>query len=194
MTHPNAMCVFCGASGRVDARYRVAATRLGTMMGERGVRLIFGGGHVGLMGLLADAVLAAGGEAVGVIPRHLMARELGHANLTALHVVDSMHSRKQKMFELADAFAVLPGGVGTLDETFEIITWKQLGMHDKPIVVVDTGGYWRPLTALIASIIESGFASPATARLFTVVDAVEAVFEAIAAMPAPTVHPDVSRL
>lgn len=194
MAHPSSICVFCGASGRVDTSYRVAAARLGALLGERGIRLVFGGGHVGLMGLMADAALAAGGEVVGVIPRHLMDRELGHDHVTELHVVDSMHSRKQKMFDLADAFAVLPGGIGTLDETFEILTWKQLGMHDKPVVVVDVAGYWRPLHDLIAAVIDAGFASPATGRLFAAVDSVEDVLAALERMPEPTLPADATRL
>ena len=194
MARPKSICVFCGASAGVDPAYRLAASRLGTILGDAGIRAVFGGGHVGMMGLMADAVLAAGGEVVGVIPQHLMDRELGHAELTELHVVDSMHSRKELMFTLADAFVVLPGGVGTLDETFEIITWKQLGMHDKPVVIVDVAGYWRPLAALISGIVAAGFASPATARLFAMVDSVDDVLDALARQPEPAITADARRL
>lgn len=149
------------------------------------MRLVFGGGRVGLMGILADAALAAGGSVTGVIPAHLEKREVQHRELTELLVVGSMHERKHRMFELADAFAVLPGGLGTLDETIEIVTWRQLGLHDKPLVLVNNAGYWKPLLDLIDHAIASGFARPATKRLFTVVESVEEVFAAIEAAAAP---------
>ncbi len=193
MTTVSSICVFCGAASGNDPIHAETARRLGAMMGARGIRLVFGAGHVGLMGVIADAVLAAGGEAVGVIPRHLMARELAHDGLTELLVVDDMHTRKQKMFDLADAIAVLPGGFGTLDETFEVITWKQLGLHDKPIVLVDSGGYWRPFVDLIARISEAGFAHGDRDRLFATVATPEALFELLDAMPEPVIAPDPTR-
>ena len=150
-------------------------------MAERGVRLIFGGGNIGLMGALADAALAAGGSVTGVIPDRLKNRKVAHPDLSELIVVDSMHERKLRMFQLADAFAVLAGGLGTLDEAFEIITWRQLGLHDKPIVLVDEAGYWAPLRRLIDHVVASGFAGPDAARLFTVVERVDDVFAALAA-------------
>ncbi len=145
------------------------------------MRLIFGGGNIGLMGALADAALAAGGSVTGVIPDRLKNREVAHPDLTELIVVDSMHERKLRMFQLADAFVVLAGGLGTLDETFEIITWRQLGLHDKPIVLVDEAGYWTPLLCLIDHVVASGFAGRGVARLFTVVERVDDVFDAFAA-------------
>ena len=163
------------------------------MLAVAGVRLVYGGGHTGLMGALADATLGAGGEVTGVIPGHLVRRELAHEGVR-LEVVDSMHARKQRMFDLADAFAVLSGGVGTLDETFEIITWKQLGMHDKPIVVVDVAGYWRKLDELVAATIEAGFSSPETRTLYRVVPSVDEVLPALAEMPAATLAADSARL
>ena len=169
----------------VDPAHRAAAERLGRLMGERGVRLIFGGGRIGLMGVLADAVLAAGGSAIGVIPGHIDAREIGHRGVTELLVVDTMHARKHKMFELADAFAVLPGGLGTLDEAFEIITWRQLGLHDKPIVLVDVAGYWKPLRGLLEHVVAGGFARPEACRLFTSVERVDDLLDALAAAPPP---------
>ena len=187
------LCVFCGASTGSDEVYRQTAARLGTLIGERGIRMVFGGGRIGLMGVTADAALAAGADVVGVIPEHLMKRELEHKHVTELHVVDSMHSRKQLMFDLADAFAVLPGGVGTLDEAFEVITWKQLGMHDKPILLLDVQGYWRPMTDLVGAIVTAGFANATTANLFTTVTTPEALFEALERMPAPRIVADVSR-
>jgi uncharacterized protein (TIGR00730 family) len=162
------MCVFCGASPGNDPAYAEAGRELGVLMAQRGIRLVFGGGHVGMMGLIADSVLEAGGKAVGVIPEHLLEREVGHDKLTELHVVDTMHSRKQKMFELSDAFAVLPGGIGTLDETFEILTWRQLKLHDKPVVLLSVGGYWRPFQDLVSAIVNAEFASSDIARLFEV--------------------------
>ncbi len=179
------LCVYCGSSAGADPAHREAARRLGRLMAERGVRLIFGGGRVGLMGALADAVLAGGGSVVGVIPDHLEEREVSHPGVTELVVVGGMHERKRRMFELADAFAVLPGGLGTVDETLEIITWRQLGLHDKPIVVVDDGGYWAPLHRLLDHIVERGFAGPETRALYTIVESVDDVFAAIAAAPAP---------
>ncbi len=185
MTDLASLCVYCGSSSRVDSAHREAATRLGGLMAERGVRLIYGGGRIGLMGILADAVLDAGGNVTGVIPAHLEVAEVVHRELTELIVVASMHERKLKMFQLADAFAVLPGGLGTLDETFELITWRQLGLHDKPIVLVDNAGYWAPLRRLIDHLTAAGFAGRETHRLFTVVERVDDVFAA-AATPVAT--------
>ncbi len=187
------MCVFCGAASGADPAYAEAASALGATMAARGVRLVFGGGHVGLMGLVADAVLGAGGEAVGVIPEHLVEREVGHDRLTEMHVVDTMHSRKQKMFDLADAFAVLPGGFGTLDETFEILTWRQLGLHDKPIVLLSANDYWRPLEALVQAIVDAEFAPPAAAGLFAVAETPARLFELIDGMAPPSLTPDSTR-
>ena len=189
-----AICVFCGAADGDRAIHRAGAARLGTLLAEAGVRLVFGGGRAGMMGAMADAALAAGGEVVGVIPRHLMELEHAHPEATEMHVVDSMHSRKQKMFELADGFATLPGGIGTLDETFEIITWKQLGMHDKPIVVVDSDGYWEKLDGLIAATVAAGFTSPETRTLYAMVPSVDEVLPTLARMPAPLLRTDPARL
>lgn len=183
MTDIKSLCVFCGAAVGDNPAYAEAARTLGDLMAGQGVRLVFGAGHVGMMGIVADAALAAGGEAVGVIPRHLMDRELAHKELTELHVVESMHVRKQKMFDLADAIAVLPGGFGTLDETFEVITWKQLGLHDKPILLIDTEGYWQPFAELIANITRSGFAHGDNSELFTLVPTPEALFAALEQAP-----------
>lgn len=194
MTTIRSICLFCGASAGIDAAHSEAAAQFGARLAERGVRLVFGGGHVGLMGAAADGALAAGGEVVGVIPEHLRRRELGHEGITELHVVDTMHERKNLMFELADAFAVLPGGVGTLDEMFEVVTWKQLGLHDKPILLIDHNGYWEPLTALIRSIIESGFARSGTADLITVAHSVDEMFRILDRLPAPAVPGDTSKL
>jgi uncharacterized protein (TIGR00730 family) len=158
---------------------------LGREAAARGIRIVFGGGHVGLMGVVADAALAAGGEVIGVIPEHLQVRELGHRGLTRLEVVESMHSRKARMCALADAFCVLPGGLGTLDEAFEIITWKQLRLHDKPIVLLNQAGYWGPLLDLVKHQVAAGYVRPQHAELFSVAETVAGVFEALAEAPEP---------
>ncbi len=180
------LCVYCGSSDRGDARHRDAAAALGRAAAERGIGIVFGGGHVGLMGVVADAALAAGGEVIGIIPEHLQDRELGHGGLTRLEVVDSMHSRKARMCALADAFCILPGGLGTLDETFEIVTWKQLRLHDKPVVVLNRDGFWDPLLALVAHQVAEGYVRPEHADFFLVAETVEGVFEALAAAPEPS--------
>ena len=185
------LCVYCSASARVAQVHRDAAAKMGRLLAEAKIRLVFGGGRVGLMGILADAALASGGEVVGIIPEHLMRLEVGHQSASELLVVGSMHERKQKMADLSDGFAVLPGGLGTLDETFEIVTWKQLRLHDKPIVLVDVAGYWKPLTGMVEHMINEGFVQPAHRRLFGVVDKVEDVIPALEAMPAPAFSPDV---
>ena len=154
----NTVCVFCGASTGTNIAYERAACDLGTLIAQQGLRLVFGAGKIGMMGLVADAVISGGGEAIGVIPTFLKDRELAHDNLTELHVVDSMHERKQLMCDLSDAFFILPGGLGTLDEAVEIITWAQLGRHKKPIIMIDTEGYWEPFHKLIENISKSGFA------------------------------------
>jgi uncharacterized protein (TIGR00730 family) len=135
------ICVFCGSSSGSRPQYRAATEELGTELARRNIRLVYGGGNVGLMGVLADAVLGAGGEAQGVIPENLMAREIGHRGLSKLHVVRSMHERKALMADLSDAFVALPGGFGTLEEFCEIVTWAQLGLHVKPCGILNVLGY-----------------------------------------------------
>lgn len=164
------VCVFCGSKVGRNPEYHSAARQFGEILGNARVRLVFGGGSIGLMGVVADAALAAGGKVHGVIPAFLDRIEVAHRNLTHLDVVDSMHERKRRMFELADAFVTLPGGLGTLDETIEIVTWRQLGLHDKPIVLLDVQGYWHPLLALFDQAIGQSFAGEGTRRLFTVVE------------------------
>ncbi len=185
MKAPNSVCVYCGSSSRVADVHKDAAHMLGDGLARRGIRLVYGGGRVGLMGIAADAALAAGGHVVGIIPEHIQAAEIEHTGLTELHVVDSMHTRKRMMVDRSDAFVVLPGGLGTLDEAFEILTWKQLGLHDKPVVIVDVDGYWRPLLGLVDHMVAQGFAQPAHRALFTVVDDVDGVFAALAHEPEP---------
>ena len=186
MSNIRRLCVYCGSSGAVDRQYREAATELGARLAAAGIGLVYGGGRVGLMGLLADAALAGGGEVIGIIPSRLRDAELAHLGATELVVVESMHERKRLMAEKADAFAVLPGGIGTLDEMFEILSWKQLGLHDKPILLVDIGGYWAPLRALLDHIVAEGFARPQTHDLLQIVPTVAAVMAVLAEAPCPT--------
>jgi len=179
------LCVYCGSSGAVDRQYRAAATELGTRLAAAGIGVVFGGGRVGLMGLLADAALAAGGEVIGVIPARLRDAELAHPGATELLVVESMHERKRVMAEKAEAFAILPGGIGTLDEMFETVSWKQLGLHGKPILLADIGGYWAPLCALLDDIVTKGFAQPEARELFRVVPTITALMAILEAEPPP---------
>ena len=154
------LCVFCGSSPGEDPVFRAAAERVGRLLAEEGIRVVYGGGRVGLMGAVAEAALAAGGEVVGVIPRGLLAREVGHTALTALHVVDTMHERKARMAELSDGFIALPGGIGTLEELFEVWTWGMLGIHRKPYGVLDVEGFYLPLLAFLDTLVEQGFVRP----------------------------------
>ena len=190
MAQLRSLCVYCGSSNRVDPAHLEGARGLGALAARRGIEIVFGGGHVGLMGALADGALAAGGRVTGIIPEHLQALEVGHEGVSEMIVVDSMHTRKRRMFERSDAFCILPGGLGTLDETFEIITWKQLSLHDKPIVLVNLAGYWDPLLKMLEHQIEAGYLRPRHARLFHVVERIEAVFDALEAAPAPVLPTD----
>jgi uncharacterized protein (TIGR00730 family) len=179
------VCVYCGAALGKDRRYRALAQRFGRILAERGLTLVFGGGKVGLMGALADAALAAGGRVIGVIPASLKTVELAHQGCTELVVVESMHARKERMYELADGFVALPGGIGTLEETIEMITWRQLGFHDKPIAVVNDGGYWEPLRTLFTATVAAGFAHDEIDRLVTFVDSAEGAVAALESSPEP---------
>lgn len=175
MPRIRSVAVFCGSQRGNDPAFAEAAQALGQGLTDAGISLVYGGGRVGLMGVLADAALAAGGEVIGVIPDFLIRREVGHSGITELLNADSMHGRKQRMFELSDAFVSLPGGIGTLDETIEIIAWRQLGLHHKPVLLCDVAGSVQPLLATIDAAIARGFASPQTRALFEVVDGVPAV-------------------
>ena len=187
MTTVRAICVYCGSSNRVPESHKAAARDLGRQIAERGIDLVYGGGRVGLMGIVADAALAAGGRVVGIIPEHIQALEVDHEGLTELHVVDSMHTRKRMMFDRSDAFVVLPGGMGTVDETIEVITWRQLGLHDKPIIMVDHEAYWQPFQTMIDHMVGIGFCRPEHKDLYRIVDRVEAVFPALARSPEPAI-------
>ena len=151
------VAVYCASNDGARPEYLAGARALGTLLAQRGLTVVYGGGRVGLMGALADAALAAGGEVIGVIPHGLVQREVAHHGLTALRVVDSMHERKAMIAQLADAFITLPGGLGTLEEFFETWTWAQLGVHQKPIGLLDVAGYWAPLLALLEHVDAEGF-------------------------------------
>jgi len=154
------ICVFCGSSAGSKPEYRASAQQLGAELTRRKIGLVYGGGNVGLMGAIADSVLEAGGEAIGVIPEHLMSREIGHNRLTKLHIVRSMHERKALMSDLSDAFIALPGGFGTLEEFCEVLTWSQLGLHAKPCGIVNVLGYYTPLLAMLDHAVQERFLKP----------------------------------
>jgi uncharacterized protein (TIGR00730 family) len=180
------ICVFCGSSPGAQPGYVRAATELGHALADRGIGLVYGGGNVGLMGAVADAVLARGGDAIGVIPEGLLAREVGHHGLTELRVVDSMHTRKRSMAELSSAFVALPGGLGTLEELFEVLTWAQLGIHAKPCALLNVDGFYDPLLALFDHMRAERFIAAADRALLIVESNVTALLDRLgAALPPP---------
>ena len=184
------VCVYCGSRPGNDPAYAAAATAVGTLIGERGGQLVYGGGRAGLMGTVADAALAAGARVIGVIPQALVERELGHEGLTELHVVQTMHERKQMMAERSDAFIALPGGIGTLEELFEVWTWRQLGYHDKPVGLLNVAGYYDRLLGFIDETARQGFV-PAAQQALLQVDADPAVLlQRLAVLAAQATTPD----
>lgn len=183
------VCVYCGSSSRVDDAYKNAATSLGKLIASEGWGVVYGGGRVGLMGLVADSALENGAPVIGIIPEHIQEREVEHTDLTELHIVDTMHVRKQMMVDKSQAFVILPGGLGTLDELFELLTWKQLGLHDKPIVIVNLNGYWSKLIESVKNIAGEGFMREEDLGLFIVVDAPEDVPEALKNAPTEKFDP-----
>ncbi len=186
------LCVFCGSSPGVDGRHLRLAAEVGRVLASEGVRLIYGGGAVGLMGAVADAVLAGGGQVVGVLPRGLFAREVAHSGLTKLCEVSTMHERKQLMFDLADGFVALPGGLGTLEELAEVATWAQLGIHRKPVAVLDVSGYWRPLLDFLDQAVAEGFLPARSRRLIMRVDRLEELLPRLAAHEPPPPEGDLT--
>jgi uncharacterized protein (TIGR00730 family) len=194
MASIGSVCVYCGSSLGTNPRHAEAARHLGAEFAGHGIRLVYGGGRIGLMGQVADAVLAGGGQVIGVIPEHLQVQEKGHRGVTELHVVASMHERKSLMFELSDAFVILPGGFGTLDEAFEMLTWRQLQLHDKPILFLNIDGYWTPFAELVDQFIAEGFARESSRQLFATVSTVEEVIPTLLRLPAPAIPDAVQRL
>ena len=189
MTEIKNVCVYCGSSSRVDDAFKEAATKMGALIAAEKWGVVYGGGRVGLMGLVADSAMGAGGEVIGIIPSHIEEREVQHDELTELHVVDTMHVRKQMMVDRSQAFVILAGGLGTLDELFELLTWKQLGLHDKPIVIVNINGYWTKLLSAINNIADEGFMRQEDKGMFVVVDTVEEVPQAIKNAPSEKFDP-----
>ena len=182
------VCVFCGSRPGAHEHYLEPARALGAALAATGRGLVYGGARVGLMGVVADAALAAGGEVIGVLPRALMTKELAHPGLHALHVVDSMHARKALMAELCDGFIAMPGGFGTYEELFEVITWAQLGIHEKPIGVLDVAGYFGPFRALVEGGVASGFIRPEYRGLIVVETQPGALLDVMAAHEMPRVR------
>jgi len=180
------LCVFCGSSVGTNPAYADATRVVAVELVRRGVGLVYGGGGIGLMGVLADAVLAAGGEVVGVIPRPLATREIAHAGCTELLVVESMHERKATMAELSDGFLALPGGLGTFEELLEMLTWTQFGVHVKPVGALDVHGYWTGLRRLLTDGVEAGFVPPNHADTLLVDDDAARLLDRLAAWRGPT--------
>lgn len=180
-----AICVFCGSNVGRDPAYEAAAVEVGTALGKAGLKLVYGGGKIGLMGAVADAAIAAGGEVVGVMPRALAEREIAHAGLSELHVVESMHQRKTMMADLADGFITLPGGAGTLEEFFEQWTWAQLGIHGKPCGLLNVSGYFTPLVAMLEKIVTEGFVAARYVEMLVVESSVEQMLRRFASYTPP---------
>jgi uncharacterized protein (TIGR00730 family) len=183
MTALRRVCVFCGSKHGRRPEYTEAARAMGAALAARGIGLVYGGGRVGLMGVIADAVLDAGGEAVGVIPDHMSDREIAHYGLTDLRVVGSMHQRKALMYELSDGFVALPGGLGTLEELFEITTWSQLGLHAKPTGLLDVDGFYTPLVRFLDQLVTEGFVTERHRRLLRVAAKPPDLLARLAAFP-----------
>ncbi len=179
MTEIRLICVYCGASPGDDPAYLREAEAFGRLLAESGIRLIYGGGRLGVMGAVAKSCFAAGGEVVGIIPTHLMKREHAFLEITELKEVEDMHTRKKTMCDIADAICVMPGGLGTMDETFEIITWKQLGLHHKPVILANIAGFFDLWRDFVHVLISRGFARPENASLFQLVDTAEAILPAM---------------
>lgn len=179
------VAVYCGSSPGHSARYRAAAEALGVLLATRGIALVYGGGCVGLMGAVADAALASGGEVIGVIPRFLKEREVGHDGCTTLHVVETMHERKALMASLADAFIALPGGVGTLEELFEVWTWTQLGSQQKPVGLLNVDDFYAPLVGFLDHLVLQGFVRPEDRKILEVSDRGDVLLERFAMWQPP---------
>ncbi len=171
------VCVYCGSSTTSDPKFDAPARELGVALAKAGITTVYGGGSPGLMGKIADATMGAGGKVIGIIPDHILKLEIKHSNLTEMHVVPNMHTRKQMMAERADAFVVLPGGIGTLDETFEILTWKYLGLHDKPVLIANIDGYWDPFQGIFDHMKTYGFVREAHCNTYQMVNTISEVMD-----------------
>jgi uncharacterized protein (TIGR00730 family) len=182
------VCVYCASNDGAEPVYLQAARTFGRTLAERGITVVYGGGRVGLMGALADAALAAGGEVIGVMPHALVQREAAHRGVTELHIVDSMHTRKAMLADLSDAFVAMPGGIGTLEEFFETWTWAQLGVHRKPVGLLDVAGFWRPLVALLDHLEREGFLRGAPRESLVLHDDASGMLERLAAFEPPSVR------
>ncbi len=187
---PKTVCIYCGSSAHISAAYAEHAATLARALVHAGFRLVYGGGQVGLMGVVANAALDAGGYVIGIIPEYIRVHELQHLGLSELHVVESMHTRKRMMMDRSDAFVILPGGFGTLDEMFEVLTWKQLGLHRKTVVIDNEDGFWTPLLGLIDHLARENFAPRATS-LFRVATSLLEILEALRAPQDPAFDPAV---
>ena len=181
------VCVFCGSNPGTDPAYAEAAVATGRDLAERGVRIVYGGGAVGLMGRMAGAAMDAGGEVVGVIPDFLEAAEVGARDITELHVTETMHERKALMSELSDAFVALPGGIGTFEEAFEVMTWTQLGIHDKPIALIDVNGFYAPAAALLDRAVVDGFLAAEVRAAILLAPTAAAALDAFATWERPAI-------
>jgi uncharacterized protein (TIGR00730 family) len=182
------LCVFCGSNRGNNPAYETTAQQLGRELASRGITLVYGGGNVGLMGMLADATLQSGGKVIGVIPETLMAREVGHRGITELHVVKTMHERKAQMAELADGFIALPGGIGTFEEFFEVLTWAQLGIHNKPCALLNIAGFFNPLLQMVEHTVTEGFLRPSHRSHMVVASEIPVLLEAMVHHNAPREH------
>lgn len=187
------LCIYCGSSSGNDPAYVEAARSVGAELARRGIEVIYGGAHVGLMGQMADAALVAGGRVIGVIPQQLVRKELAHRQLTALHITSSMHARKAKMAELAEGFVALPGGVGTLEEIFEIWTWAQLGLHGKPVGLLNVGGYYGELVRFVDHATASGFIRPEQRGMLIVEPTINALLARFESWVPPVVEKWIAR-
>lgn len=187
----DSVCVFCGSRNGNDPAYLAAARATGAAIARRGWRLVYGGGNIGMMGALADAALAEGGEVIGVMPRALLSREIAHPGVTKIHVVNSMHRRKALMSSLSDGFLTLPGGYGTLEEFFETLTWAQLGIHDKPCALLDVIGFWDPLLVMLDKTVADGFVPASNLELILSDTNIDALLDRMADYEPPPALPPV---
>ncbi|WP_343559874.1 TIGR00730 family Rossman fold protein [Kiloniella sp. b19] len=193
MTEINALCVYCGATDSVDPLFLDQAYSFGAQLARNSIALVYGGGRAGSMGRIADGALSGKGHVTGIIPDYLVDKELAHTGIDELVQVDSMHTRKMEMFKRADAFCILPGGLGTLDEFFEIVTWKQLGMHDKPVILLNQNEYWTPMISCLNHMGKTGFIRRSPNEIFHIAQDFDHVMELLELAPVPQVAANTAR-